>query len=259
MNKQDVTKFFKGIQAKAIKHSPEILTAIGITGMISTTILAVKATPKALRLIEEKKQQEQKEELTKVEVVKAAWKPYIPATATCVVSAACLIGANTVHSKRNVALATAYQMSTKAFSEYREKVVETMGERKEKTVHDKIAKDKLEQNPVSQSQVIITEKGNTLCYEPISDRYFKSDKGKIERVVNELNHRMICGMEMNVSLNEFYNAVGLKQTDIGNRIGWRVDKGLIDIHYTAELADDDTPCIVLGFLIPPDYDYRDMY
>ena len=259
MNKQDVTKFLKGIRAKAIKHSPEILTAIGITGMISTTILAVKATPKALRLIEEKKQQEQKEELTKVEVVKAAWKPYIPAATTCVVSAACLIGANTVHSKRNVALATAYQMSTKAFSEYREKVVETMGERKEKTVHDKIAKDKLEQNPVSQSQVIITEKGNTLCYEPLSDRYFKSDKGKIERAVNDLNHRMICGMEPNVSLNEFYNAVGLKQTPTGNRMGWRVDKGLIDIHYTAELADDDTPCIVLGFLIPPDYDYRDMY
>ena len=35
------------------KHSPEILTGIGIAGMVTTTILAVRATPKALLLIQE--------------------------------------------------------------------------------------------------------------------------------------------------------------------------------------------------------------
>ena len=34
------------------KHSPEILTGIGIAGMVTTTILAVRATPKALLLME---------------------------------------------------------------------------------------------------------------------------------------------------------------------------------------------------------------
>lgn len=259
MNKQNVTKVFNTVRAAVSKHSPEILTAVGIAGMITTTVLAVKATPKALKLIEEKKQEENKDELTAVETVKTAWKPYVPAAVTGVVSTACLIGANSVHAKRNAALATAYKLTETAFAEYKEKVVETIGEKKEKTVHDNIAKDKIEQNPVAPTSVIVTERGNTLCYDMLSDRYFKSDKGRIERCVNELNRRMTAGMEMYVSLNEFYDAIGLPQLPVGDSMGWRVDKGLIDIHYSAQLTSDEEPCITIEHLIPPEYGFDKLY
>ncbi len=50
------TTYLQSITRKAMKkHSPEILTGIGIAGMITTTVMAVKATPKALILLEEKK------------------------------------------------------------------------------------------------------------------------------------------------------------------------------------------------------------
>ena len=55
MNKESIVNFFNGVRSTMDKHSPEILTGIGITGMITTTVLAVKATPKALELIEESK------------------------------------------------------------------------------------------------------------------------------------------------------------------------------------------------------------
>ena len=55
MNKESILKFFNTVKAGTIKHSPEILTGVGIAGMITTTVLAVKATPKALRLIDDKK------------------------------------------------------------------------------------------------------------------------------------------------------------------------------------------------------------
>ena len=45
----------KKILVKAEKNSPAILTGLGIAGGITTTVLAVKATPKALKLIEESK------------------------------------------------------------------------------------------------------------------------------------------------------------------------------------------------------------
>ena len=48
MNKPNVADLFKSVKMVVSKHSPEILTGIGIAGMITTTILAVKATPKAL-------------------------------------------------------------------------------------------------------------------------------------------------------------------------------------------------------------------
>ena len=259
MKKPDVMKFIKSVRASASKHSPEILTAIGIAGMVTTTILAVKATPKALKMIDDVKQEEQKDELTPVETVKAAWKPYIPAVVTGAASIACLIGSNSVHTKRNAALMTAYKISETALTEYKEKVVETIGEKKEKNIRDSINKDKLEKNPVSKSEVIITERGNTLCYDVHSDRYFRSDIDKIRKAVNELNYRMTSGMEMYVSLNEFYDAIGLSHTPVGDELGWLVSDGMIDIHYGAQMAENDQPCIVIEHLTPPKYGFNKLY
>lgn len=263
MNKNNVTGFFKRIGAGMKEHSPEILTAIGVTGMITTTVLAVKATPKALKLIEEKKEElnlEPEDNLTPVETVQAAWKPYIPAVVTGVVSTACLIGANSVHAKRNAALATAYQISTTALNEYREKVVETIGEKKEKTIHDKIAEERVKKNPPSSAKIYdVANAGNTLCYDVHSSRYFKSDIDRIKRTVNDLNYRMTTGSEMYISLNEFYDGVGLPMNNIGETLGWRVDRGLIEIHYGAILSENDIPCATIEFTNPPEYGFNKLY
>ena len=252
MKKPDVTKIIKNTKAVMSKHSPEILTAIGIAGMISSTVLAVKATPKALMLIEDARY-EKGEDLTAIEKTKACWKCYIPAAVSGVTSAACLIGANSVNAKRNAALATAYKISETALTEYKEKVVETIGEKKEKTVRDKVAKGKVEKNPVSKNEIIITEKGNTLCYDAISGRYFKSDIEKIKKAANELNRRMLS--EMYISLNEFYHSLGLHETSLGDNLGWNIDEGLIELDFSSQIADDGTPCIVVDYLIAPRYDY----
>ena len=172
MDKTNLATITKDIRKFASKRSPEILTGIGIAGMITTTILAVRATPKALELIEEQKEEESVDELSSFEVVKVAWKPYIPAMVTCIASTACLIGASSVNAKRNAALATAYKLSETALSEYRDKVVETIGEKKDRIVRDKVAEERVKKNPVSKNEVIVTGNGKTLCFDPISGRYF---------------------------------------------------------------------------------------
>ena len=271
MAKINFSKTFKDMKSLMSKHSPEILTGVGIAGMITTTVLAVKATPKALRLIEEAERQKyvdihkdyhsiDREPLTKLETVKVAWKPYIPAVITGVTATACLVGSTSVSVKRNAALATAYQLSTTALAEYKEKVIETIGEKKERTIHDELAKDKVEKNPVNRSEVIFTGNGKTLCHDAITGRYFNSDKNTIDRAVNELNRRMTSGMEMYISLNEFYDAIDLPRvTPMGDDLGWRVDQGLIEIHFGAVLTKDNEPCMVLEFLIPPEYGYNKLY
>lgn len=253
MSKIKIPKFIKVAQTVLTKHSPEILTGLGIAGMITTTVLAVKATPKAMRLIEEE-ECAQDCALTAVDKVKVAWKPYIPAAVTGTVSVACLVGASSVNAGRNAALATAYKLSETALTEYREKVVETIGEKKELAVRDAIAKDKIDRNPVQQREVIITGKGETLCYDPLCDRYFKSDIERLKKVANELNRRMRD--EMFISLNEFYYEVGLKEVAIGNDVGWNIDRGYIDLYFSAQLTDDNTPCLVVEFNIPPTYEFK---
>ena len=95
--------------------------------MVTTTVLAVRATPKAIELIEAKKKEEQVDSLPPVEVVKTAWKCYLPATITGVVSMACIIGSCSVSARRSAVLATACKLSETAFTEYQDKVVETIG------------------------------------------------------------------------------------------------------------------------------------
>ena len=256
MSKIKFKPLIKTIRSGLAKHSPAILTALGITGMIGTTVLAVKATPKALDLIENKKEELDKDKLTVAETVKATWKCYVPAAITCATSAACLIGASSVHTKRNAALATAYKLSESALIEYRDKVVETIGEKKEQSVRDAIAKDHVEKNPVTNNEVIITDRGYTLCYDELSGRYFYSDIEKIKKAANELNRQMLN--DMYVSLNELYYELGLEGTKLGEQMGWNVDRGLIDLKFSATVSADDRPCIVLDYRVPPMYDYQNM-
>lgn len=259
MNKADVTKFLKNVGRTISKHSPEILTGIGIAGMVTTTVLAVKATPKAITLLEEKKREKscdilnEEVKLTPVEVVRTAWKPYIPAAVTGTLSIVCLVGASSTSLKRNAALATAYKISETALSEYKAKVVETIGEKKETAIRDKIAKDKVDRNPVSKTEVIITDKGNTLCYDALSGRYFKSDIDRIKKAENAINKRLLN--EMYISLNEFYDELGLGSTSIGDELGWNLDDGLIDLDFSSQIADDGTPCIVVDYRVAPKYNY----
>ena len=255
MSKEGLKRTIKSAGRVLTKYSPGILTGIGITGMIGATFMAVKATPKALYLIEAKKEESEVEELTPVETIKTCWKCYIPATLTTVLSAVCLIGASTVSAKRNAALATAYSISEAALREYQEKVVEVIGEKKEKAVRDAVAKDQIERDPVTKSEVVIIDSNsNTLCYEPLSGRYFKSTIDKIKKAEIKLDRQMI--QEMYVSLNDFYWEIGLDGTDLGDKMGWNLSKGYMDLSFSSQLADDGTPCAVIVYGIPPVYDYQ---
>ena len=165
MQKVNLPKVLNDLKIRTVKRSPEILTGIGIAGMITTTVMAVKATPKALVLIEREKNRVNHENLEEakrsgceecnqishlepLEIVKITWKCYIPAGITCFVSMACLIGASSVNLRRNSALAMAYTLSESTLRDYQKKVVETIGEKKEQTVRDAVAKEHVEKNPI---------------------------------------------------------------------------------------------------------------
>lgn len=255
MNKPNLSKFFKSVKSNVSKHSPEILTGIGIAGMVSTTILAVKATPRALDLIAAA-EEEKKEELTKVEVVKTAWKPYIPAAITGTVSVACLIGASSVNARRNAALYSAYKLSETALSDYKEKVIETIGEKKEQVIREKVAQKKVDDKHASKSEIIVTGNGNVLFLEPVSNRYFTSDIETIRKIVNDLNYRLTTGMEEYISLSDFYDEVGLSHTAISDDIGWNINRdGQIIIDLPATKTDKGEPCLMLDYHVEPRYDY----
>lgn len=250
---EKISNFFNSSRTYICKHSPEILTGIGITGMITSTVLAVKATPKALYLLEEAEKNKQ-DKLDTKEVIQTVWREYLPSAITCVISTSCIIGACAVNHKRNAALATAYTLSEKALTTYKEQVIKTIGEKKEKSIRDAINQDKVDKEPVDSKQIILTSKGNTLCKDSISGRYFRSDLDTIRKIINELNRKMMN--ENTISINEFYDAIGLDHIKEGNNIGWSIEKGLIELDFSACIVNDDEPCIVIDYNIIPTLGYN---
>jgi len=252
MNKQTVINFAKDVSRALKKHSPELLTGIGIVGMISTVVTAVRATPKALQLIDEKEIKDNKR-LGAAEIVKTTWKCYVPAAVTGTISIACLIGASAVNSKRNAALATAYAISEGALKDYKEKALEVVGPKKEQAIRDAVAKEELKRDPVNSKEVILTGDGNVLCYDPLSGRYFKSDINRLKAAANELNRQMLD--EMHISLNELYEVLGLPDIGIGDNLGWSIDRNsnFIEFDFSTHLAENGEPCLVAGHVKPPTY------
>lgn len=252
-----VHKLIDALGRTVHKHSPEILIGLGIAGMVSSCIMAVKVTPKAVQITEELKKKHEVYESDKQEIMKdyatKVIPVYIPSMITGGLSIACIISGNSVHIRRNAAIATAYNLSRTAFEEYKEQAVEMIGEKKEEAIQDKVAKRKLDQHPVQSQEVILTERGNTLFYDMSSGRYFRSDIEKVKKAINILNQRLLS--EMYISLNEYYYEIGLPCTTLGNELGWNVDKGLIDVSYSAQLTQSDEPCIAMDYLVGPRYDF----
>ena len=251
MVKPSMQQLVKSARTTIVKHSPEILMGFGIAGMVATTVLAVNATPKALRRIEEATC-EKEDDLTPLEIVKATWKCYIPAAVTCVAATGCLIGSCSTSMRRHAALATAYKLSETALDEYQEQVVETIGEKKEKAIQDKVNEKQIEKTPVEQHSIINTGKGNTLFLDPLSKRYFYSDLEFIRRAENNLNKEILHSIYGTVNINEFYDEIQLDRTDVGDMLGWNTDR-MMDLNITPGATPWGEPCFVIGHYNRPDY------
>lgn len=243
------------------KHSPEILTGIGVAGLVTTVVLAVKATPKAMVLLEEHLMQDQVRDgvteglfnmMDLKTTVKVAWRPYIPAMVMGTVTIACIIGSQRVSSSRTAALASAYSLTSTALDEYQNKVVETIGKNKEEKMRAEIVEERVKADPPSLMDLPTPDCGKTLCFDQLSGRYFMSDAETLRQTVNELNRQMI--LENELSLNEFYYAIGLSGIPLGASLGWSIDTGLIELRFNAVMSEDNmTPCLGIDYQTVPRY------
>ena len=252
MEQNGMLKIVKNLGGVISKNSPSILTGLAVGGLFTTVAFAVKATPKALDLIDTLYRDSDKEEYpTKLDMIKISWKVYIPAACMGAATIACIIGSNSINQRRNAALATVYDLTEAAFKEYKKKVVETIGKNKELKLRDDISGDHIKQNPPGNNEIIITGKGEVLCYDSLSGRYFDSDIEQVRKAINELNKEFLS--DMWVSLNDLYYALGLSGIALGDKMGWDLDQGLVDVTFSSQVSEDDRPCLVLNYTVTPKF------
>ena len=253
----DISKLVKNLGGTISKNSPAILTGLGCAGVVTTAIFSHQAGLKARDICDEEyiaMESEIRSWEGFKKVVKYTWRCYVAPAGLCLGSIACILGSNRVAYRRCAAIATAYSLTETAFREYKDKVIEQIGKGKEQKVRDEISKDHLINDPPSHSEVIITGKGEMLCYDTLSGRYFKSDIEKIRKTINELNYTLMN--DVFLSLNELYDELGLTRIEMGHMLGWDVANGLIEVSFSTQLTDDDQPCIVLNYIVQPRYMYN---
>lgn len=225
------------------RNSSTILTCIGAAGVIATAVTASIATPKAIKLLEEAKE-EKGEDLTKIETLAVAAPSYIPAILIGASTIACIFGANILNKHQQAALASAYALLDSSYKEYRSKLKELYGEDADRAIRSAIAKDKLNQEKLPDVD------DTKLFFDYFSGRYFESTSEKVEQA--EYNLRMSLVAKDYAYLNDFYNELGLKPINYVGELGWSIGacsghdwSSWIDFGHEEVTTDDGLECTII--------------
>jgi hypothetical protein len=248
-------------------NAPTILSGVAAGGLIATVALAIRATSKAVPVLDKARDEKESRaayleeraimdgelrlKLTPRETVEATWKIYLPAAATGIATLACIIGSNQIGLRQKAALAGAYSIAELAFREYREEIVKTLGEKKESEAHERVMERRIAESKPD-AQVIIVGGGDTLCFDAYTGRYFRSDIEKIRSAVIELKETIL--KDMFCDHNYFYHLLDLEDVVFGEALGWNIDH-MPDVLFSSHLAPDGTPCLAVRFQVLPKVDY----
>lgn len=161
------------------RHSSTILTVMGAIGVGATAVIAVKDTPKALRILDEA-EQEKGEELTVKEKIITAGPVYIPAIAVGVSTIACIFGANALNKRNQAALMSAYALLDQSYKDYKRKVSDIYGKDADKKIIEEVVKEELEPrdsiDDTDDSNVVTIFDGTTMrSFESVLDRITTDD------------------------------------------------------------------------------------
>ncbi|MBO7450871.1 MAG: Ig-like domain-containing protein [Clostridiales bacterium] len=235
-----------------IKNAPTILTAVGAAGVVLTAVAAGKASIKAKKVLEEMPEDADVKEKAKV-VAPIMAKPFLLGLATI----GCIFYANHEHLKREAALAAVYSLSSKALEEYEAKVIDTVGETKNKKIKDAIAEDSVAKNPPPQPIIIQSEGTRIPCQDWWTGQWFVSDIETIRTIEDDINDELKADDDF-VPINYYYDRIGMELPGDGENIGWRKDSDndeRFKFEYSSVLHDNIPTLVVRFSMEPKDYYY----
>lgn len=245
----------EGAKELALKRSPEIFTALGIGGFVTTVVLTAKASPKVAASHYAYSMQRQYAAETKderIDLWKEEAKEIAPVVLPPVISGVASIGfvlaAHRIQAKRAATLATAYSLAERTLSAYQEKALEKLGDdgatELMQAVSDKLAQ---EDCPFEEDYSYSPdEDGKCLCYDRVTGRYFRSTPDEIKAAEGIVNKQLID--ESIVHLSDFYYELGLDFNGfVCDALGWDISKDRLDVYFTSMLDKEDRPCLVLNY------------
>lgn len=222
------------------KYAPEILTTVGVVGVVTAGVLASKATLSLEHVVDDNANRvkwtkesiengdDQPRALTGAYIrnVGNIVKLYGPSVTLGAASIACIIGAHGIMRKRNVALVAAYKTLETAYSAYRERVVEAIGEDKERDIYLGLREETIEDDKGKKTKVKVL--GDPTVHSPYArffDEHNVNWESNSEYNLFFLRAQQSYWTDMlrargHVFLNEVYDSIGLEHSSAGAVVGW---------------------------------------
>jgi hypothetical protein len=236
---------------------PTILTFVSAAGLIGTTVLAVKATPKAVEKIKADSRQKHDGDpyaYTKVEAVKSAWKYYIPATVVGTSTLVCIFGTNVLNNHSQASIASAYALINESYRDYKNKVKEIYGEEAHQNIINSIMAEKTEEMYISagnfcgKTSLSFDERNPEdirTFYDSFSKRYFECTVAQVLEAEYHLNRNWVLGAD--ICINDFYDFLGLSTIEGGDELRWFWSDGMgwIDFDHHKTVLDDGMEIYVI--------------
>lgn len=232
-------------------NSSTILTVLGAIGLVTTVVMAVKATPKAMKLLDNAERFGE-DDLTTIDKAVLVAPVYIPTVVMGTATIACMFGANVLSKNKQASLASAYALLDNYHKQYRKTLIDLHGKEADIEVRNEMAREHCNYHVIDND--FPDEK--VLFYEELSGETI----ARYERDVIDAEYHFNRNFTMRgcASLNEFYEFLGIPQTEYGESIGWSMSSGIqwVDFEHRLISKDDGgTPVYAIDMVFAPDADY----
>ena len=257
--KTTLVRTFGKTKLKVSKRSPEILLVMGGIGVVTSTVMACRATLQLDDILEEKrkkveeihahvekygysedyseKDEQQELTVTYVKTGLAIAKLYAPAAFLGLASLSCIVASHGIMMKRNSSLAAAYAAVDQAFKAYRKRTAERVGEDVEKEIRYGIKTEEVEEKTTTKNGKEKVEKKTVSTFDPNNLNEFSVifDDGCIGYTKDpEYNKKFLLLKQAQANeklkaqgylfLNDVYKMLGFKPTKAGHVVGWLYDE-----------------------------------
>lgn len=239
-----------GTAIRVIKVNSSVISSVAAgLGVAGTVYLAAKAGGRAVKLIEANEEENvpSPTESTRERTwrrTKIVWKLYVPTAISAVSTVAFIASANRLSAKQVAAAQASLAFTERAFTGYRDKVVEEFSKRKDQSIRDKVVAEQIKREPPPSSDLMITGPGDVICCEMFTMRYFVSNMEKLRKAQNDINFNLL--RYDIATLEDWYWIIGLKNTSEGSFIGWTSDKQM-ELEFSTHMTDDGRPCIAFNY------------
>lgn len=239
------------------KNGSTILTVLGVVGTVSTAVATAKATPKAIKLINDKKA-EKGSNLTVLETIETSLPAYTPSLLIGTATIGCILGINALNKRQQASMMSAYMLVENSYNTYKKKVKELYGEEAHQKIIDSIVQEKVKDVDLAAFgcfDVMRLEEDDDdtprLFYDLNSERYFESTLSKVISAEYHFNRNF--AIRGSGTLNELYSLLGLTHIPNGYDIGWTCNDMLenagiapwVDFNHRKVEMEDGLICYII--------------